>query len=234
MQQYPLFPKHIRSFVRRERAMSEQRYATFQEYWQLYGLNSQEGEFEAKKVFNREGPTILEIGFGDGEALLQGARANPQYNYLGIEVYRPGVELVLHTIERENLHNIRVYSEDALQLLQTVIPKNSFEAILLFFPDPWPKRCHHKRRLVRPLFLDFICNKLKDGGYFHFATDWQNYYEQVLKLITNDSRFKIYSPEEDHLKNELLIPFMERPSTKFERAGIAAGRGIYDIIIKKV
>ena len=217
--------KPIRSFVRRERRMTKEREANFQQLWQCYGLTIADGICDARKVFQNQAPTILEIGFGDGEALLAAARANPHHNYIGIEVYRPGVEAVLHALDKENIPNVRVYSEDALLVLEKALPDASLAAILLFFSDPWPKRCHHKRRLVRSLFIDLISNKLHQVGYFHFATDWEDYAEHVAKLMQKDTRFACC------VYDCILYP---RPSTKFERTGIKAGRGIYDLVYSSI
>ena len=205
--------------------MTKEREAIFQQLWQRYGLSVADGIYDVQKVFQNQKPTILEIGFGDGEALLAAARANPHNNYLGIEVYRPGVENVLHVLDEENLPNVRVYSEDALQVLEKNLPDASLDAILLFFSDPWPKRCHHKRRLVRSLFIDLISNRLRQGGYFHFATDWEDYAEHVAKLMQKNTRFACC------VYDCILCP---RPSTKFERTGVKAGRKIYDLVYSSI
>jgi tRNA (guanine-N7-)-methyltransferase len=208
----------IRSFMRRERRMSKERTLKFAELWARYGLEMKDGFFDSQKVFGRSAPLILEIGFGQGETLLFDAKQHPEKNYLGIEVYRPGVEVVLKELAKQNLMNVRIYRDDALLVLPNSIIDKSLDEVRLFFPDPWPKRSHHKRRLVRLEFIKLLANKLKAHGYFHFVTDWQDYAEHVLKIVAKEPKFIRVE------NTELNLPYLE---TKFAKRGIKSGRQIY-------
>lgn len=202
--------RSIQSFVRRERRMTEARAAVFNDLWAKYNINWES--------FNS--PIILEIGFGNGEALIASALKYPEQNYLGIEVYRSGIEKLLLSVDEHQLTNVLVCEGDALLILQKHIPDKSLTGVRLFFPDPWSKRRHHKRRLVNEAFLELLAQKLLPGGYFHFATDWEDYAEWVLKVVAQSEL------QFDLLEN----PQLDRIITKFAQTGIDAGREIYDLV----
>lgn len=166
---------------------------------------------------------ILEIGFGMGDALLEYARNNPNTLYLGVEVHTPGVGRVLREIEKQNLQNIRILQGDAVQILQGFIPDNSLTRVHLFFPDPWPKARHHKRRIVNKEFAKLVAQKLNAQGIFHMATDWPNYAEWMLEVMDTHSDFKKRSEDRDG-----------RPFTKFEQRGIKLGHPICDLQYQKI
>ena len=222
MSETPQKLKPIRSYVRRERRMNYMREEAFNRLWEKYGL-------DVKNPLPNNG-YILEIGFGYGDALIASAIKNPDKNYIGIEVYRPGVEKIFTLIDDNKLTNVKVYHEDAMLVLNESIPDNSLEGVRLCFPDPWPKRRHYKRRLVNPNFIDLIYKKLKVNGFFHFASDWEDYVDWTKKLFQSCGVTLAILPFNERMAS--VTP--ERPMTNFARAGIAAGRKISDLIFVKL
>jgi len=178
--------------------------------------------------FGRDAPVIVEIGFGNGESLAKTALANPDNNYIGIEVHTPGVGNLLAQIERSNITNIRVYHHDAIEVLESCIPEHSLAGIHLFFPDPWHKRKHHKRRIVRPSFMPLIARKIAHKGYFHSATDWEHYAKHMLKVLLDAKDFKNKNSEQDYSPRPDY-----RPLTKFEQRGLRLGHGVWDLIFTR-
>lgn len=219
--------RRIRSFVRRQGRLTEGQSRALDNFWQQYGLELADGKLDIGKAFGREAPTILEIGFGNGDSLLAMAENQPEKNFVGIEVHRPGVGGLINNAERNGTDNIRVYCEDAIEVLKQV-PSESLAGVQLFFPDPWHKKRHHKRRIVQPEFAKMIASKLQPGGYFHMATDWENYAEHMMEVMSgcelyeNKAGDQQYSPRPDY-----------RPETKFERRGIRLGHGVWDLIFIK-
>lgn len=215
----------VRSYVLRQGRMTPAQREALDTLWGHYGVNPTDTDLDLDVLFGRHAPRALEIGFGMGDALAAMAQAHPKQDYLGIEVHRPGVGSLLRQIEQQGLSNVRVMCADALQILEQHIPDRSFDAVHLFFPDPWPKRRHHKRRLVQEQFVALIAQKLKPNGVFHFATDWQEYAEQVLDVMDNAPGFMNfagsgnYSPRPEY-----------RPLTKFERRGQRLGHQVWDLI----
>jgi len=216
--------RRIRSFILRQgRATAGQKLA-FDTLWDKYCLDPQQ-QYDFKQVFANDAPIILEIGFGNGASLASMAAANPDKNYLGIEVHKPGVGHLMLLLEQQQLSNVRIYHHDAIEILTQQIPNHALAGVQLFFPDPWPKRRHHKRRIVSPHFLQLLTQKLVAGGYFHAATDWQHYAKSMLKILTaqtefiNTSATKDYCPRPDY-----------RPLTKFEQRGLGLGHGVWDLI----
>lgn len=181
--------RKIRSFVRREGRMTASQKDALRELWPRYGINFESEKLDLNKLFNRDAPKILEIGFGMGHASFTMAQAHPNYDFVGIEVHRPGVGRLLKELHDHELSNVRVICDDAITLLKQGIPDASLAAVLLYFPDPWPKTRHHKRRIVNPDFLELIHKKLMPGGYFHVATDWQPYANAIRQIThpTNNS-----------------------------------------------
>ncbi len=198
----------------------------------MYGLNGLDCEqpqpalIDIPAVFGRQAQTVLEIGFGDGEALIQLAREHPDKNHIGMEVHRPGVGHLLLQLRKYQIENVRVWLGDAADSLGSAYPDRSFDRIHLFFPDPWPKKKHHKRRLLQSGFIDQVVAKLKPGGLFHFATDWQDYAIEALdKLERHPALVNQAGPG-----NYLPAP-IDRPETKFERRGKRLGHGVWDIVM---
>lgn len=219
--------RRIRSFVRRQGRLTEGQSRALDEFWQDYGLELAQGPLNIAGSFGREAPTILEIGFGNGDSLLAMAESQPEKNFIGIEVHRPGVGGLINNAQRSGTHNIRVYCDDAIEVLKQ-IPDGSLAGVQLFFPDPWHKKRHHKRRIVQQQFAENIASKLQSGGYFHMATDWENYAEHMMEVMSACDLYENkmgqgnYSPRPDY-----------RPETKFERRGIRLGHGVWDLIFIK-
>lgn len=215
----------VRSYVLRQGRMTPAQREALDTLWGRYGVTPADTDLDLDVLFGRHAPRALEIGFGMGDALAAMAQTHPEQDFLGIEVHRPGVGSLLRQIEQRGLSNVRVMCADAIQMLEQHIPDRSLDAVHLFFPDPWPKRRHHKRRLVQEQFVALLAQKLKPDGVFHFATDWQEYAEQVLDVMSNGARFMNaagsgkYSPRPDY-----------RPLTKFERRGQRLGHQVWDLI----
>jgi tRNA (guanine-N7-)-methyltransferase len=220
-----LFPlRAIRSFTLRQGRITSAQAKALEELWPVYGLDPAH-PFEPAVVYGREAPVILEIGFGNGETLAQMAAERLDANFLGIEVHGPGIgHLLLRIVEKE-LANLRVYRADAVSILAERIPDESLAGVNVFFPDPWPKSRHHKRRLVNPDFLDIVARKLKPGGTFHAATDWEDYARQMLsdleasRELANQAGAGCFSERPAN-----------RPETKFERRGKRLGHGVFDLV----
>ena len=220
--------RHIRSFVRREGRLTPGQRRALERLWPVYGIEAGGGPLEFAALFGRAAPVWLEIGFGNGEALLEMAAGHPERDWLGVEVHRPGVGRLLRGLEAGGLENVRVLQEDAVEVLQERIPPASLAGICLFFPDPWPKKRHHKRRILQPPFTALVRDRLEPGGRFHFATDWRDYAEQALAVLEA-------TPGLENLAGPgRFSPRPEtRPLTRFERRGRALGHGVWDLLYRR-
>lgn len=223
------FTRRIKSFVRRQGRLSQAQKLALESQWPTFGLELKPEKLDLETVFGRQSDTILEIGFGMGTSLAKMAENNPNQNYIGIEVHRPGVGALLKLVEEKQLTNIRVYNDDAIEVLAQCIPENSLKAVYLFFPDPWHKKRHHKRRIVQPEFAKMIAKHLRPEGQFHMATDWQNYAEHMMTVLTNEPGYKNISGHEKYHPRPKY-----RPLTKFEQRGHRLGHGVWDLIFEKV
>jgi tRNA (guanine-N7-)-methyltransferase len=216
--------KPIRSFVRRQGRITQAQTLALENLWPVYGLEPQ-NSFDTHRAFSRDAPLIVEIGFGNGESLAQMAAAAPEKNFLGIEVHRPGIGHLLLKVQALALQNVRVYCGDAVEFLREKVADGSLSGIQVFFPDPWHKKRHHKRRLITPEFARLAVRKLKSGGIFHLATDWEDYARQMLQVLesceglTNAAGIHAFSERPD-----------QRPLTKFEARGKSLGHGVWDLI----
>ena len=216
----------IRSFIRRQgRATAAQKNA-LELLWEKYCLDPTQC-YDFNTVFGRVAPLIVEIGFGNGESLAKMARQNPDYNYLGIEVHRPGVGHLMMLLEQQQLANVRLFHHDAIEILEQQIPDHSLAGVQLFFPDPWQKRCHHKRRIVNLSFVELLSKKLVQGGYFHAATDWEHYAKEMLKILSETDKLTNTSYNNTYCERPAY-----RPLTKFEQRGMRLGHGVWDLIFK--
>ena len=188
-----------------------------------WGLPFQQQWIELDSVFGRTAPRVLDIGFGDGDALLTAAATYPEIDYLGVEVHEPGIGHLLTMIERAQVTNIRIVDRDAVDVIDQMLPDASFDAVNLFFPDPWPKKRHHKRRIVQAEFVSSVARVLKPDGLFHIATDWANYAEQIDNVMREAPKFFIAQPQT--LRGNALA---FRAPTKFERRGRRLGHEVTD------
>ncbi len=193
-----------------------------------FGIDFQDQLLDFEKIFGRSGPRLLDIGFGAGEALLTSAANNPQVDYLGVEVYEPGIGHLLLLLERARLSNVRIIKRDVVEVLGSMLGDASLDGVNLFFPDPWPKKRHHKRRLVQPPVAREFGRVIKPGGLLHFATDWEDYAEHARDVIAADGAFIAVSREK--LETD---PAKLRPPTKFERRGQRLGHGTWDLLYER-
>lgn len=221
--------RRIRSFVRREGRLTAGQQRALDVLFPRFGIETSASLLDFTALFGRDAPTILEIGFGNGDTLAQIARNHPENNYLGIEVHRPGVGHLLMRIEEYGLSNVRVMCADAVEILQQQIADGSLEAIYLFFPDPWHKKRHHKRRQVQPAWAQLIRRKLKIGGYLHMATDWQEYADHMLTTLGNAEGFHNQSIQSGFIERPAY-----RPITKFELRGARLGHGVWDLMFMRI
>jgi tRNA (guanine-N7-)-methyltransferase len=219
----------VRSFVRREGRFTTAQRRAVDSLLPKYGVPEGDEPINFTALFGRAAPVHLEIGFGNGEALAAMARLHPEINFLGIEVHRPGVGALLQRLETEVLTNVRVISADAVDVLSRRIPDQSLSAMYLFFPDPWPKLRHHKRRLVQPGLVSLVCQKLQIGGLWHLATDWEDYARHMLAVLTEAEGFENASgPGQFAARPE------SRPLTRFERRGQKLGHAVWDLVFRRV
>lgn len=217
----------ILSFIRRQGRITQGQQLALDNHWDQYGLDP-EISYDFNQVFGRIAPLIVEIGFGTGDSLANMAAANPDNNYIGIEVHKPGVGHLMLLLDQQGLTNVRIYCHDAIDIIENKIADHSLTGVHLFFPDPWPKQKHHKRRIVRPSFVDLLSKKLQPGGYFHAATDWQNYAENMLKILSTGVGISNTSSDGDYCERPDY-----RPLTRFEQRGIRLGHGVWDLIFRK-
>ncbi|MFS1523627.1 tRNA (guanosine(46)-N7)-methyltransferase TrmB [Microbulbifer sp. 2304DJ12-6] len=221
--------KSIRSYVMRAGRITEGQRRAFDTYWGQYGLSLFDGPPNARAVFGREAPLVLEIGFGMGDSLLAMAQAEPEKDFIGIEVHPPGVGRLINNAGKAGVKNLRVYMADALDVLNDCIRNGSLDRFQLYFPDPWHKKKHHKRRIVQPEFVHLICNKLKTGGQLHMATDWQNYAEHMQAVL------QAAHPLENTAADGGTVERPQwRPQTKFERRGQRLGHGVWDLLYRRL
>jgi tRNA (guanine-N7-)-methyltransferase len=221
------FPQRIRSFIRRQGRVTPGQQLALDNHWDRYCLDPK-ADYDFAQVFGRDAPLIVEIGFGNGDSLAKMAAANPDNDYIGIEVHRPGVGHLMMLLDQQGLNNVRIYCHDAIEIIEQKIADNSLAGVHLFFPDPWPKKKHHKRRIVRPGFVELLVRKLKTGGYFHAATDWQNYAEAMLEVLSAGAGLSNAGNSNDYCERPDY-----RPLTKFEQRGIRLGHGVWDLIFRK-
>ncbi len=216
----------IRSFVRRQGRISRAQQLALDTLLSTFGVTYSPGMLDFEAVFARREPTILEIGFGMGETTAHIAARQPETNFLGIEVHSPGVGSLLKQISEKNLQNVRIIQHDAVEVVGAMIPPGSLHGIHVFFPDPWPKKRHHKRRLLQTNFVSELATRLEPGGYVHVATDWHDYAEQILQVLSAEplvaNTADAYAPRPAY-----------RPLTKFEERGLKLGYDVWDIVFRR-
>lgn len=219
----------VRSFVKREGRLSNRQGHALETLLPQYGLTHQSEPYDLETIFGRKAPIVLEIGFGMGKSLVEMAQMKPEWNFIGIEVHTPGVGACLADMADAKLENLRVIEHDAVEILRDSVADNSLSRVQLFFPDPWHKKRHHKRRIVQPEFVQLLRSKLAVGGIFHMATDWENYAEHMLEVMSQAPGYQNQSPSSDYVERP---PW--RPLTKFENRGQKLGHGVWDLMFEKV
>jgi tRNA (guanine-N7-)-methyltransferase len=217
-------PRQIRSYVLRAGRLTQAQARALEVLWPRYGLEFSPTPVDLDAIFQRQAPRLLEIGFGAGEALLTFANEHREHDCIGIEVHPPGVGHLLLGLEREQLSNVRVIAHDAVEVLAQMLPSRSIDVVHIFFPDPWPKKRHHKRRLIKAEFLPLLERVLKLGGDVRLATDWEHYALQMREVFEAHATF-----ENVHGENAFAPRPAERPLTRFERRGQRLGHGVWDL-----
>lgn len=208
--------------------MTDGQQRAFDRDWSRWGLDYSPEPLNLDALFGPDSRRVLEIGFGMGQSLVEMAAADPQAYYIGIEVHRPGVGSLLHLVSERGLTNLRVFCHDAVDILRDCIPPSALDRVQVFFPDPWHKKRHHKRRLIQPGFVDLVVARLRPGGTLHLATDWEPYAEQMLHvlsanpLLRNTSNDGAYAPRP-----------ASRPLTRFEQRGARLGHGVRDLLFTR-
>lgn len=218
----------VKSFVKREGRLTKAQARAIANNWPSMGLEHQQQRYNLPAIFGRSAPVVLEIGFGMGKSLVAMAAAEPDKDFIGIEVHRPGVGACLADAEAAGLTNLRVIEYDAVEILKDCIPDNSLSRVQLYFPDPWHKKRHHKRRIVQPEFVARLRSKLAQGGVFHMATDWENYAEHMLEVMQQADGFSNQSASNDYVPRPDY-----RPLTKFEQRGHRLGHGVWDLMFER-
>jgi len=224
-----LHRRSIRSFVVRAGRMTTAQERAWTELWPRYGVETGDAPLDLPAIFGRRAPLTLEIGFGNGESLVALAAAHPERDFLGLEVHRPGVGHLMLRAEELGLANVRAVCRDAVEVLQQCITPGSLDEVLLYFPDPWPKKRHHKRRIVQPDFVALVANRLREGGTFRMATDWQPYSEHMLEVASGCPQLRNTSPDGGFVQRP-----ESRPVTRFERRGQRLGHGVWDLAFTRL
>ena len=218
----------IRSFVLRQGRMTEAQERAFAEHWPRFGLEYTGRPKDFDAVFGRRADRVLEIGTGNGEALRFASANEPERDLIGIEVHRPGVGRLLNALAADDAKNVRLYNHDAVEVLTNEIADASLSEIRIYFPDPWPKKRHHKRRLVSPAFASLLARKLRPGGLLHLATDWQDYAEQMWDVLDAEPLLKNEAGPRGYFDRPAW-----RPQTHFEARGLKLGHGVWDLLYQR-
>jgi tRNA (guanine-N7-)-methyltransferase len=206
--------------------MSAAQTRAIDQLWPRYGVDFKAQALNIDATFHRHAPVILEIGFGMGDTTAEIAAQQAQLNFLAIDVHPPGVGNLLKQLEERQLSNVRVMQHDAVEVVQNMIAENSLSGIHIYFPDPWPKARHHKRRLIQSPFVALLTSRLAPGGYFHCATDWENYAEQMRDVLSAE-------PNLENTSDGFVNRPEWRPETKFERRGLNLGHGVWDLLFRR-
>ncbi|MEW7980471.1 MAG: tRNA (guanosine(46)-N7)-methyltransferase TrmB [gamma proteobacterium symbiont of Phacoides pectinatus] len=221
--------RRVRSYVLREGRLTAGQQRAFETLWPRFGAPYTGGPLDLPSIFGNRQPVYMEIGFGNGASLARMAHANPENNYLGVEVHRPGVGHLLLRIEELGLENLRVMRHDAVEVLQTGIADHALDGVFLFFPDPWHKKRHHKRRILQEPFIHLLGRKIRSGGLFHAATDWEEYARHMLAELSGAGALFENRAGEGHFTPRPAY----RPLTKFEQRGQRLGHGVWDLVFTR-
>lgn len=222
----PVQHSHIRSFVHRRGHITQGQRQALETLSERWVIPFRDKPLDPQATFGRQAPLILEIGFGMGETTAKIARNHPENDFLGVEVFNAGVGALLNRIEEQGITNIRIIQHDAVEVLKSMIDVASLSGVHIFFPDPWPKKRHHKRRLIQPALIELLASRMAPDAYLHCATDWEHYAHQMLEVLTAspllENTCEGFCPRPEH-----------RPLTKFEARGLRLGHGVFDIIFKR-
>jgi tRNA (guanine-N7-)-methyltransferase len=221
--------KPVRSFVLRGGRLTEGQKRALEEFWPRFGIEKGESPLDFKTLFGNDAPVIMEIGFGNGDATWQMAQAHPAENYLGVEVHQPGVGHLLLKMKQHGIMNIRIANDDAVEFLRERVPTESLAGVRIYFPDPWPKKRHHKRRLIQPSLIELLASRMLPGALLHLATDWEPYAQHMLEVMRSSEIFVNLSPSGDFCEQPEW-----RPETKYERRAEGLGHRVRDLLFKRI
>ncbi|HEY0231967.1 MAG TPA: tRNA (guanosine(46)-N7)-methyltransferase TrmB [Dokdonella sp.] len=221
--------RRIRSFVLRQGRFTPAQQRAFDQHWSRYGLAVAGAARDFSEVFGRSAPRVLEIGFGNGEQLLHSAQAEPEHDFIGVEVHRPGVGRLMNGLADAGVDNVRLYNHDAVEVLQQEIGAAALAQVRIYFPDPWHKKRHNKRRLIQPDFLALLATRVAAGGRLHLATDWADYAEHMQDVL---AAAPMWRPDPQHASPSERPPW--RIETHFERRGLRLGHGVWDFVHERV
>jgi tRNA (guanine-N7-)-methyltransferase len=220
--------RRIRSFVLRQGRITSAQQRAFDAHWQRYGLDFTGAPRDFAAAFGRAAPRVLEIGFGNGEQLVHAAQAEPERDFIGVEVHRPGVGRLLNSLASANVDNVRIFHHDAVAVLEHEIAPRSLAEVRIYFPDPWPKKRHQKRRLIQPDFVALLASRVAPGGCLHLATDWADYAEHMQSVLDSAPGWR---------RHALHAASASRPAwridTHFERRGLRLGHGVWDLVYER-
>jgi tRNA (guanine-N7-)-methyltransferase len=219
--------RSIRSYVLRQGRITNAQSRAYSELLPVYGVAFSTEPLDLGRLFGRTAPKILEIGFGMGETTADIARQHPENDYLGIEVHSPGVGSLLARIGELRLGNVRIIQQDAVEVLHRMIAPAALDGVHIFFPDPWPKKRHHKRRLIQAPFVSLLVSRMKPGAHVHACTDWEDYARQMLEVLSAETELQNTAPGYADRPDA-------RPETKFERRGLALGHRVWDLVFRKI
>jgi tRNA (guanine-N7-)-methyltransferase len=222
----PFAGRHVRSFVVRRGHLSDGQKRAHDTLMPRWGIPYRAAPLDFEQVFGRRAPVVLEIGFGMGDSTARIAAATPGTDFLCVEVYTPGVGALLRRIEEQGLSNLRIVQHDAVEVLRDMVPRDSLAGMHVFFPDPWPKKRHHKRRLIQPAFVAQLAARIAPGGYLHCATDWEDYAFGMLEVLAAE-------PLLVNTTTGFAARPAHRPPTKFERRGLRLGHGVWDLVFER-
>jgi tRNA (guanine-N7-)-methyltransferase len=219
----------VRSFVLRGGRLTDGQRRALETLWPRWGIEAEGGLLDFERLFGNNRPVILEIGFGNGGATVAMAEAEPQHNFIGVEVHRPGIGRLLLRLEERGIDNVRVACADAVEFLRERVPPHALGGVRIYFPDPWPKKRHHKRRIVQPDFVDLLARKLRAGGMLHMATDWEDYAQHMLEVMAGTASFGNQAgPGSTSSRPDY------RPVTKFEQRGLRLGHRVCDLLFERI
>lgn len=221
-------PRPIRSFVTRTGRITAAQERALEVLWPRYGVEYSPSPLSLDALFQRRAPRSIEIGFGNGDNLAKMAATHPERDYLGVEVHRPGVGRLLLALEEGRLTNVRLICHDAVEVLAQQIPHDSLDEVIILFPDPWPKKRHHKRRLVRSEFVELVTGRLAPGGIIRMATDWQPYAEEMLETLRANPRLQNLAADGTYIPRPA-----DRTATRFERRGERLGHDVWDLAFQR-